>query len=45
MKRTNADAEYERLSKEETGSFTMIPILGLPFPSTIVPDAGSANLQ
>jgi putative sterol carrier protein len=24
MKRTNADAEYERLSKEETGSFTMI---------------------
>jgi len=24
MKRTNADPEYERLSKEETGSFTMI---------------------
>jgi len=24
MKRTNVDAEYERLSKEETGSFTMI---------------------
>jgi hypothetical protein len=24
MKRTNADAEYERLSKEESGSFTMI---------------------
>jgi len=24
MKRASADAEYERLSKEETGSFTMI---------------------
>jgi putative sterol carrier protein len=24
MKRTNADAEYQRLGKDETGSFTMI---------------------
>jgi len=24
MKRTNPDAQYERLSKEETGSFTII---------------------
>jgi putative sterol carrier protein len=34
MKRTNADAEYERVSKEETGSFTMIlgaePANGIP---------------
>ena len=34
MKRTNADAEYERISKEETGSFTMIlgaePDKGIP---------------
>ena len=34
MKRTNADTEYERLSKEETGSFTMIlgvePASGIP---------------
>ena len=34
MKRTNADAEYERVSKEETGSFTRVldaePNKGIP---------------
>ena len=39
MKRTNADAEYERLSKEETGSFTMLlgaePANGIPKPIVV----------
>lgn len=39
LKRTNADAEYERMSKEETGSFTMIlgaePANGIPKPIVV----------